>query len=722
MGDDGIRQDETVEYIQLIRMAQYRRAISNFVNILTERRIAVLFNTKNSNATDGETVYLSPNIKRRKDFDTAVGLALHEGAHIVHSDFVILKTLWQRTPRELYNVGIRKNIDKSRIIKLVKTMLNYVEDRYIDSFIYGSAPGYRGYYISLYDAYFNVKSNEKVLKSGTYRFPSFDAYEFRIINFTNTGTDLDALPDLKNIYDLIDIPTILRLKTTEDRLGVAIEVCKLILKNIGKQITNPDNSVGNQKSSDAHSTETVAGGENSSDQVPPNSDEIGEKSDESENSKTSSYEENGAGGNDSSGSLDSQPIETNGDVDDVIGGNDMDKEVESEEPQPSSDPSDEDTGKGDTSGLTKSELKELEKNFKRQRRFLDGDVKRGILSPNQASSIDAIEKSGMVLVRVGKELSDSPDFRGIECVIANKLTNELIEDPEFPLHCGIRSNLVNRDESPMTKAVRDGIVKGRMLGRRLQLRDDVKVTKYMRQSAGKIDRRLIAELGYDVENVFYTSQTDKFNEVFLHISVDASSSMGGIKWVRAITTVVAICKAASMISNIRVSVSFRTTVSSVFSGGSPYVVMAYDSKTDPFSKVVNQFKHLMPNNTTPEGLAFEAIIENLPPKVFGEDRYFLNLSDGQPCFSHRPKGRTEAGIEYIGTVGSEHTRKQVNKIRDMGYKILSYFIEQRSDASTSEQEVDFRRMYGKDASFINVDNVVKIANTLNAMFLKENDR
>lgn len=702
MGDVEVSQNESVEYIQLIRMAQYRRAISNFVNILTERRVPVMFNAKNNNATDGSTVYLSPSINKRKDFDTAVGLALHEGAHIVYSDFVILKTLWQRTPRELYDVGVRKNIDKSRIVKLVKTMLNYVEDRYIDSLVYSSAPGYRGYYISLYDTYFNVRSNEKILKSNTYRFPSFDAYEFRIINFTNVGTDLDALPDLRKIYELIDMPTVLRLKTADDRLDVAIEVCKLILKNIGKQPTESENDF-------AGSSTTSSPQQSSSESETGSGDQEKEKSDVVENEQTGSMGKS----NETDGGID---------ADDVIGGNDSDTEVEPDENASSSCLTDEDTGKGDVSELTEAELKELERNFKRQRRFVDGDVKKGILTAKQSDSIDAIERSGMVLVRVGKELSHKPDFRGIECVVVNKLTNELIADSEFPLSRGIQLSIGQRDESAVAKAVCDGIVKGRMLGRRLQLRDDVKVTKYMRQPVGKIDRRLISELGYDVDNIFYTSQTDKFNEVFLHISVDASSSMFGIKWVRAMTTVVAICKAASMISNIRVSVSFRTTTTSAYSGNSPYVVMAYDSKTDSFNKIISQFKLLMPNNSTPEGLAFEAIVDHLPPKVFGEDRYFLNLSDGQPCFLYR-SGDTLTGnnVEYIGVIASEHTRKQVNKIRDMGYTILSYFIEQPDVESTNVQRVDFKRMYGKSASFIDVDNVVKISKTLNAMFLKEKE-
>ena len=55
----------------------------------------------------------------------------------------------------------------------------------------------------------------------------------------------------------------------------------------------------------------------------------------------------------------------------------------------------------------------------------------------------------------------------------------------------------------------------------------------------------------------------------LHISVDASSSMGGEKWEKTMTNVVVICKAVDMISNLNVQVTFRCT-----SNNKPYIVMA----------------------------------------------------------------------------------------------------------------------------------------------------
>jgi nitric oxide reductase activation protein len=150
-------------------------------------------------------------------------------------------------------------------------------------------------------------------------------------------------------------------------------------------------------------------------------------------------------------------------------------------------------------------------------------------------------------------------------------------------------------------------------------------------------------------------------------------------------------------------------------GEIPYVVLAYDSTKDSIQKVITQFKRLSPNNTTPEGLAFEAILDNLSPQKFGEDRYFLNFSDGQPCF----QGRRDDGIVYIGEPAVEHTRLQVTEIRRMGYVILSYFIESDGIELSESLRKDFKKMYGKDASFVDVNNVMKISNTLNAMFLKK---
>ena len=68
-----------------IALAGYRRAIANFVNIVTNRSdIKVRYQQNGSSYTDGKTVTIGSKIDE-KNFDHVVGLALHEGSHIFGS-------------------------------------------------------------------------------------------------------------------------------------------------------------------------------------------------------------------------------------------------------------------------------------------------------------------------------------------------------------------------------------------------------------------------------------------------------------------------------------------------------------------------------------------------------------------------------------------------------------------------------------------------------------
>ena len=96
--------------------------------------------------------------------------------------------------------------------------------------------------------------------------------------------------------------------------------------------------------------------------------------------------------------------------------------------------------------------------------------------------------------------------------------------------------------------------------------------------SGRIDKRLIAELGFGNSKVFSTTFVEQYNDAILHISVDASGSMGGDKWTNTMTAVVAICKAASMISGLDVVVSFRTTHYASGRNGQPLVAIGFDSQ------------------------------------------------------------------------------------------------------------------------------------------------
>ena len=186
------------------------------------------------------------------------------------------------------------------------------------------------------------------------------------------------------------------------------------------------------------------------------------------------------------------------------------------------------------------------------------------------------------------------------------------------------------------------------------------------------------------------------------------------------TAVTAICKAASMIDNIHITVSFRTTQESknhMF----PYIILAYDSKHDKFSKIKELFPYLTPSGCTPEGLAFSAVMnlfEGITPDE--EERFLLNLSDGEPYFQIEVRD-TSSSIFYHDEIGVYHTKTQIDKIRRQGIEILSYFIKSKHEENSSKLEKNFRRMYGKNAKFIDVESVIDLAKTINELFLRSFD-
>ncbi len=112
--------------------------------------------------TDGKRVVIGANVDDKK-FDVAVGLALHEGSHIKLSDFDLLKNLEFEIPQEIYNLGESVGVNKMTVISTIKNILNYVEDRRIDSFIFKTSPGYKSYYHSMYEKYFYSHPKQKVL-------------------------------------------------------------------------------------------------------------------------------------------------------------------------------------------------------------------------------------------------------------------------------------------------------------------------------------------------------------------------------------------------------------------------------------------------------------------------------------------------------------------------------------------------------------------------------
>lgn len=644
---------------RLIRLSSARRAVANYVSILTNQNIPVVFNDSAVNCTDGKLVYISSDITKKDNFDVAVGLALHEGSHIKYSDFELFKTVWMNVPRDIYNYTEKLNISKDEVGKTCQTILNYVEDRFIDYTVHRNAPGYRGYYDALYDEYFNNKVISDALDSDMYRTLSIESYMYRIINLTNPNTNLKALPGLYDIAKELDLTNISRLTTPKHRLNVAYKIAEIVFKNINEH---------NQK-------QTGPGFDQNDSGVPDNS--------------------NGMPGDGESGKS----------TDDVLGGT---------ESTVTSDNAAVTTDVGTDANVSKTKQSKIAKSFEKQKDFLAGKIKKKKVSKREKAMLDVLEKSQIDLVPVAQEMMKASGFVGsVECILVKNMTKELILSEEFPMSIGA-NNESSRTE--LQKNVDAGIILGTKLGRRLQIRNEINIDKFTRRNLGKIDKRLMHELGFETDtNIFYSTFTNKYKKVNFHISVDASASMRGPKWNRTIKLCVALAKATSMIDNVDLTISFRTTMSY-----NPYIVVAYNSKVDKFSKIKNLFSYLIPVNTTPEGLCFEALMKFLPKSDTNTNSYFVNISDGEPCFYYN---NTSSGIafSYRDKSACEHTRTQVRKIKESGYNIISYFVSDYDNFGIEVLRQNFKTMYGNDSHFINVENLNQIVKTVNGKMMEAID-
>ncbi len=659
-------EDEIVQKpkVDVVALAGYRRAIANFVTIVTgESDIKVNFTTAGNSYTDGKTVTISSKLDD-KLFDSSVGLALHEGSHIKLSDFSFLKNLEYEIQEELYLLGEKKGFSRHEVMSHVKNLLNYVEDRRIDNFVFTTSPGYKGYYHSMYEKYFYAKIIDKALQSTEHTDEVIESYMFRIINLTNVNTNLNALNGLRDIWNTIDIKNIGRLKSTQEAFSVASSILATIFDNLQDGIEETD--------------------------------EYGDKIKKPASNGNEESTENGGGEGDS-------------------------KTLSDEEFKRLKDAmSSGDVKQGHNNGsdivLSANQKRQLDNAIRKQEKFMKGDIQKKKVTKKIQSELGNVEASGMTYEEVGKNVGWSTN--GVKCLVVRNLTKSLIDSNILQcLYTSRYSRYSWRDDDEATRGfVEDGIALGTRLGKKLQVRGESRDTKWSRLDSGRIDKRLVAELGFGNERVFQTTFTESYSDAFLHISVDASGSMNGEKWENAMTSVVAICKAASMIQNVDVVVSIRTTQDSGNyrsrnSDCYPCILLAYDSRVDKFDKVRRLFPHIGVAGTTPEGLCFEAVMDEIVPTTNDRDSYFLNFSDGMPMFSN-------SDLSYYNDEAINHTKKMVNEIRNRGIKVLSYFIGGSYERESTS--ADFKTMYGSDAEFVDVTSVMSVSKTMNKKFLEKN--
>jgi len=399
--------DKEKKSLDLYKLASSKRAISNFVNIVTNESIPVKFKERGDSYTDGKSVVIGSRITEPKDFDVAVGLALHEGSHIKLSDFKLLLDLSSQIPIHITEGAIKKGIYNTQ--ETIKNLWNYVEDRRIDNFVFKSAPGYRDYYRKMYDKYFNDKLIDKALLSDEYTDETIQSYMFRIINLHNKNTKLSKLKGLRKIYKLVGLNTISRLTNSQESLEVAIDMFKVILSNINQPTDDdsqqPQNGNGDGSSSDEQGSDDGQSGSSNEGM-----------SDDEFNELLESIGESPMGG-------DSDESPTGGNGMDV--GN-LPDNMESGKPSEDNSPS---TNSVQLSDKQKDLLK---KKIEKQKKFMDGDIQKTSITKTDSKNLNAIEESGSEMKEVGKDVNTGYyGNQSVQCIVVKNLLKDYLNHKCF---------------------------------------------------------------------------------------------------------------------------------------------------------------------------------------------------------------------------------------------------------------------------------------------------
>ena len=673
---------------QILSLYSIKKTISNFVQITSNTPVHVIYKGSQSSVDKYKSITISSDLK---DFDSVVGLSLHESSHLSFSILDLYETLYQYVEYSFAKkyIVVNSNTEIDDLLRRYwailkndwnqgmqlfmdwKNIINWLEDRRIDYLQSQRFPGYTQYYEKLYSNYFYHSDITTGLRSKLYRTPTFDSYMFRLLNSINEGSDDTALPNLEKMIEKISMTNINNCKNNIDTAVLALKVFEMIYKecksNIdpktGKPKTDRKASEENQSSSSSQSQQSEENEDSEKNDSNANSNENESENDESEESETSNSGEN----------------EDTEDDEDF-----KDENFENEE-------------------------QEYEKIDRETIEELMGKIE-DLLNQNDDAlktplNVDAGEK--MKLLETGEMKIEKPSEIKVNAHVISitGITENITKI--FP-------KLFYRD-STLERFVITGINQGVVLGKKLQIMNDTKVISTLRKYSGKIDQRLLPEIGFGNDKIFSHTSKTEFNKLYVHLTLDASGSMRGIEWNMTMQMAAALVTALTFVEGARCVVSTRATYNMI-NGENPYNMVIYDSRKNRIDWLRKWWHTIYATGNTPEGFVFDALLPKILADANGTDAFFINLSDGSPSCSAVDWSQPRGGIDYEGDDAIEHTRLIVEKMVKNNITVISYFVSDKQQ----NFHYTFDRMYGKYAHYINVIDMNKLAATLNKRFIQRN--
>lgn len=721
------RPDDGFDIQRAARLAAIRRGIANFVSILSGENIPVRFSSGQQSYTDGKEVVIAADEDPRK-FDVMVGLALHEGSHVL-----LTGDMFQYIKRQFENVDramsyYQSNVDEadnyfrtilhpalaeflpppgddqmgeeqrrpvraqyqttlSRMVSDIKMIMNILEDRRIDQYVFQRAGGYRPYYLALYNRYFFTGEVGRNLRfNPDWRKPTVENYINRLLYMIHPAATADALPGLEALYRLVDMKNIDRVgeSGTLWQKSARYDDQPMLWKEANRIYAHILRFAQKANTLDEHFHEFKG---TPLDGIPQTM------------MRPVGMPESLQG----LPNLDGEP--TNFAPSDV----EMDTKGK---------------GKKTTQVPGRYNEKKAKKEIEDAKKVMQGELRKKKLSKQEANAVDALDAADAKLEDIS---GDGVPFG--KCMVTRKLTDQLFEQDWF-----LFKRWDWRDGGKYNDRAHESITAGKRMGQilhhRLQVRNDPLVSRTTRLQQGGIDRRLLSQLGMDLTSVFYKSRVDSHKPAMLHLTLDASGSMTGRKWDKVRTVAVALAYVGSKLRNVDTVISIR--------GGNemPIVAIIFDSRKDQFIKFCQNMRRIEPAGATPEGLCFKATMDIVTEASTTHDVYFINFSDGEPCFGYSRKSTLSGGTRasrktydvnrfyYSGDVAYKHTRRMVQTMKEHGVKVLSYFISEGNSYYDENPNVHygpraaFRTMYGESAEFVNVRNATEVLRTLNKYLVK----
>lgn len=687
---------DRVDIQKMFLLNDVRTSVADFIRILTGRQIRVEFrNSKNgesyySKNKDDSVIVLSADIDT-ENFDAIVGLSLHEATHVVRTKMEYFNNTFSGLPtaakwefkKAVMDTPLYDNLLKTSVVDqngmlrwlwrdLGHFVLNFIEDRVIDDWQYKTSPGYREYYIALYNEYFSEYKDNALIDTTAYRDPdAVDSYLWRMFTLINDDPDLDALPKLAEIAEILNLPKIGRIKNTKKSFALMIQIVNIIAANTTKLTADLDSP---QKGKSSGEGAPSSGG--------GNPDSTVESDDSSNDSSNEEHEKK-----------------------DADNSSDDKKDVDS-------------TEKNKPKQMSSKEKRSARKSLDKKKKFLSGDFDKTKISPNEQDFLQNIKDGSVDLkdnefkpgpaaqktMESQRSLYGASPERVDKTLVIKKVTDSVLNNS---LHSRMfQSARRGRSESDFERMWTLGLSQGKSLAKKVQIRTEDNVTRYNRLEYGKVEQRRIHALVTGAEDVFYRTHVDSYNDVLVWVSVDASGSMGP-NWMKTILLMVTLAQAAKKIRGFDVVIDIRGDTHSNYERF-PSVAIIFDSRTDSMPQFKSILSRVHPGSSTPEGLCIRGIVDMIPSPKQGLDTYFLNISDGLPGY-----------YVFNGKEAIQYTKSVIDSLKKRGVGVLAYYL--TSYWANKEPSDNFKTMYGaKESHSIKASDVTKIAKTINALLMTKN--